>query len=127
MKIQDELALFSLGGSGYCLTELLWRRRTDWSMFFLGGTCFLLIGKLNRTRLPFVCRVFSGSALITALELTAGLLIIRDYHIWDYRKMPFQYRGQICLPYSLLWLLLSAGALWLDSAVDPAVKKDPAP
>ena len=27
--------------------RLLWRRHTHWSMFFAGGTCFLLIDWIN--------------------------------------------------------------------------------
>ena len=36
--------------------------------------------------------------------LLTGLMVNRDYSVWDYRQMPLQYLGQVCLPYSLLWI-----------------------
>jgi len=46
--------------------------------------------------------------MITAVELGVGLLVNRDYRVWDYRGLPMNYRGQICLPFSLLWIPVSA-------------------
>lgn len=34
--------------------------------------------------------------------------------IWDYSNMPFNILGQICLPFSLLWVVLSACAIVID-------------
>ena len=45
--------------------------------------------------------------MITLVELATGLLVNRDHHVWDYRESPMNYRGQICLPFSLLWIPLS--------------------
>ena len=33
---------------------------------------------------------------------------------WDYSDMPFNILGQVCLPFSALWVLLSALAIILD-------------
>ena len=41
---------------------------------------------------------------VVAFVLAAGLLINRKYAVWDYRNVPFNFMGQICLPYSLLWI-----------------------
>jgi uncharacterized membrane protein len=30
----------------------------------------------------------------------------RQFQIWDYRQMPLNFHGQICLPFCLLWLPL---------------------
>ena len=73
-------------------------------MFAAGGTCFLLLGKLRETRLPDPVRPVAGAGLITAVELLTGLLVNRDYHVWDYRTLPGNFKGQICLPFSLLWI-----------------------
>ena len=102
--------LFTVGGGTYVTLELLWRGRSHWTMFALGGGCFLAIGKLKK-RLPRVnaaLRAVLGSGICTAGELATGLLFNRDFHIWDYRALPLNYRGQICLPFSLLWVPLSA-------------------
>ena len=104
MKITKVLGLFALGGSAYVGLELLWRGRSHPSMFAAGGTCFLLLGKLRETRLPDPVRPVAGAGLITAVELLTGLLVNRDYHVWDYRTLPGNFKGQICLPFSLLWI-----------------------
>ena len=110
MKIRKKGAIFAIGGSLYVLMELLWRRRSHYSMFLAGGSCLLLVGHLEETepKLPFPLRVITGAGIITTVELAAGLLFNRRYTVWDYRKMPGNYRGQICLPFCLLWIPLSA-------------------
>lgn len=111
MRYWKQLLLFYLGGMGYAALELLWRGRTHGSMFVLGGACFLALGKLGRLRLPRPLLAVLGSGLITAGELLTGLLINGSYLVWDYRRMPMNFRGQICLRFSLLWIPVSALAM----------------
>ena len=81
-------------------------------MFCLGGGCFVAIGELGKrlTGMPRVLRAAAGSGVCTLGELLTGLTFNRDYSIWDYRALPGNFRGQICLPFSLLWVPLSAAA-----------------
>ena len=104
--------LFSLGGLGYVGLELCWRGWSHISMFLAGGTCLLLIGHLEEVepKLPFVFRILAGAGIITMVELAAGLIFNRSYRVWDYRNLPFNYMGQICLPFCLLWIPVSAVA-----------------
>ena len=102
MKLVKYPVLFCIGGLGYWGLELLWRGWTHRAMFFAGGTCFLLFGKL-KYQPPWV-KALAGAGIITAVELTAGLLVNRQYAVWDYRNVPFNFMGQICLPYCLLWI-----------------------
>lgn len=120
MKIWKNTLLFVLGGCGYMGLECLWRGWSHSSMFLAGGTCFLLLGKLNRTqpRLPLPLRALMGALIITAVELLAGLLANRNYQVWDYRRMPMNFYGQICLPFSLLWIPVGLGAMALYHALD---------
>ena len=115
MKIIELILLFCLGGTGYVGLEYLWRGWSHYSMFLAGGACFLLLGKLNdiRPRLPLFLRGLAGAGIITAVELLAGLLFNRNYQVWDYRHLPVNFRGQICLPFFLLWIPISLGAMWL--------------
>ena len=94
--------LFFAGGAGYMGLELLWRGWTHGAMFATGGVCFLLLGRL-KDQPPWV-KAVAGAGIITAVELAVGLLLNRNYRIWDYRNAPMNFLGQICLPYSLLWL-----------------------
>ena len=115
MKIKKLFGMFSLGGGVYCGIELLWRRRTHGSMFVLGGLCFVILGCLGRVcrKLGFVLRMILCGGIITAMELLCGVTVNRGYRVWDYRNMPLNYRGQICLPYAMAWMPLGLVAMWL--------------
>ena len=115
MKIWRNSVLFYLGGSSYMFLEFLWRGRSHGSMFLLGGTCFAMLGKIvELNRLPLWSRVVLGASGVTALELLTGLLVNRQYQIWDYRQQLLNYRGQICLGYSLLWMPVCLFGMWLS-------------
>lgn len=120
MQLKKAGLLFSVGGSTYVALELLWRGRSHSSMFLAGGSSFLLLGILDRhTRhLPVLLRSATGAGVITAVELLTGLAANRSYRIWDYRDLPFNFMGQICLPFSLLWMPLSLIAMGLYSKLD---------
>ena len=109
MRFLKGCVLFYLGGAGYYCLELLWRGRSHGSMFVLGGVCFQLLGRLGRRlrQAGAVSRAVLGAGMITGLELITGLLVNRDHKIWDYRELPLQYRGQICLMFSCLWMPLA--------------------
>ena len=123
LKIWKNAVLFYLGGMGYVGLELLWRRRSHSSMFVLGGFCFLALGRLNRSAkaLPAPLRAVVGSGFITALELAAGLIVNRQHQVWDYSALPFHYRGQVCLPFTLLWIPVAGAAMWLHPRLDRAI------
>ncbi len=112
-------AMFVLGGAGYVGLELLWRGRSHGSMFAAGGVCFLILGAMSRRGWSTWKRGALGSGAITAVELVTGLLVNREYGVWDYRGLPMNFLGQICLPFSVLWVPLSLGAM----AIYPRVEK----
>ena len=120
MGIVKRIFLFCTGGAAYVALEWLWRGWSHSSMFLAGGSCFLLLGKLNsqRPRLPLLLRGLVGAGIITTVELLAGLLCNRDYRVWDYRHLPMNYHGQICLPFFLLWVPLSLLAMGLYALLD---------
>ena len=123
MRFMRKALLFAAGGCGYVGLELLWRGWSHGSMFFAGGTCFLLLGKLNRTdpKLPLALRGVAGAGVITMVELLTGLLVNRQYTVWDYRGTPLNFCGQVCLPFSLLWIPVSLGAMALYEGVDRVI------
>ena len=114
------LGKFLAGGGAYVGLELLWRRRSHWSMFAAGGICFLLLGKIRQLRLPSMAKPLLGAAAITGVELGTGFLVNRDHNVWDYRAVPGNYRGQICLPFSLLWIPVSVLGMGLYGVTEKA-------
>ena len=113
MKILKYPLLFCSGGTVYMLLELLWRGWSHGSMFLAGGTCFLLLGKVGAMKAPLPVKAPLGALVITGVELLAGLLFNRKYQVWDYRGLPFSFLGQICLPFTLLWIPVALVAMVL--------------
>lgn len=115
-----EIILFLIGGRLYTWIEILWRGRTHWSMFILGGICFVIMGLLNEYHFEWneslMKQSIMSAIIITVLEFFTGLLlnIALKWNVWDYSNMPFNLYGQICLPFFFLWILLSAVGIILD-------------
>lgn len=112
-------ALFIIGGTVYYGIELLWRNRSHWTMAVVGGICFILCGLINEVLdydYPLLLQGIIGSLFITGVELFSGIVlnIWLDLGIWDYSGLPFNFLGQICLPFSLLWVVLAMVAIVLD-------------
>ena len=107
------------GGCVYFLIEMAWRGHSHWTMAVLGGVCFVLIGDINEFipwNMPLVLQGAIGSGIVTLLELVSGIILNLwlGLGIWDYSNMPFNFLGQICLPFTLLWVALSIVAVVLD-------------
>ena len=107
------------GGCVYFLIEMVWRGHIHWTMAVLGGVCFVLIGDINEFipwNMPLILQGAIGSGIVTVLELVSGIILNLwlGLGIWDYSNMPFNLLGQICLPFTLLWVALSIVAVVLD-------------
>ena len=122
MRFWKQMVLFYMGGSAYMTLEFLWRGKSHYSMFLLGGVCFLIIGRLGQ-KLPLAVRLILNSGVITTLELVTGLIVNRNYGVWDYRTAPFNFLGQICLPFSLLWIPVSLLGLLIYNGADRLVSR----
>ena len=129
MKIWKNCLLFYTGGTVYLSLELLYRGRSHGSMFMAGGLCFLLIGHLNRVepKLPLPLRALVGAAIVTAVELGTGMLVNRQYQVWDYRDQPGHFMGQICPVFSALWIPLSLAAALLFQKMDAGLEEKMSP
>lgn len=116
------LILFGVGGLLYVLIELLWRGHSHWTMFIVGGFCFVEVGLINEVlswETPFVIQCLIGGAIITTVEFIAGCIINLwlGWNVWDYSNLPFNILGQICLPFFFIWVLVSAPAILLDDYI----------
>ena len=108
-----------IGGITYMLIELAWRGYSHISMFILGSICFLLLGGINEFlpwELGFVWQMLIGAGIVTILELIFGIVVNvwLELEVWDYSNLPFNFMGQICLPFSFAWTLLSGVAIVVD-------------
>ena len=127
-----EFILFLIGGSIYYLFEILWRGYSHWTMFILGGICFVIIGLLNEQydyNMPLVEQMFSSMIIITTLEFISGVIlnIILKLNIWDYSNLPFNLFGQICIPFMIIWFFLSPIAIVVDDYIRYFIFKEEKP
>ncbi len=114
MSIGDFLISFVAGGAAYCLMELFYRRRTHISMAIAGGLSFaVLYGLYSRYEPGWIFAIALGIIFITAVELIVGYIVnIRlKLNVWDYSKLPLNLFGQVCIPYSAIWGILSYAIL----------------
>lgn len=124
----ETFIMFLTGGVIYFYFEIFVRGYSHISMFLLGGVCFSVVGKMGefilkqriamRYRLALI--MLSASCIITVLELITGIIVNKymDLLVWDYSSMQFNYMGQICLLYSLLWALLGLPCVFLYSIIN---------
>ena len=113
--------LFCCGGMTYMTIEMVYRGYSDYTMAVLGGMAFVFIGCINNFipwEMSLVNQCLIGGILIvTPLEYLFGVLFNQAYTIWDYRNVPLNIDGQICLPFSLIWCLLSIVAIVIDDYI----------
>lgn len=105
--------VFFIGAAVYPLIELAWRGRTHSAMALAGGLSAVLLHRISKTDRPLWQLSLLGGLAITGIEYGIGMLWNRRYQIWDYRRMPLNIHGQICLPFTLAWCVLSAAAIGL--------------
>ena len=121
-KIIEYIVIFMVGAITYLLIEILWRVYTHWTMGILGGIVIILVGLINevtRKDLPLIIQAPLASIIITLIEYWAGYIlnIQLGMNIWDYSDLPLNVDGQICLYFSLLWMILGIVASVFDDLV----------
>lgn len=121
-KMLKYLILLLIGGFVYYAFELVLRGWSHWTMFLLGGICFILIGEYNEHvewDTPLIKQGVVGACIVTALEFVVGMIVnvYLNWNIWDYSDIPLNFMGQICLPFSIVWIAVSILAVVVDDWV----------
>lgn len=118
-RYHKEIILWLIGGLLYIGIELMWRGYSHWTMFALGGLCFVCLGRINEViqwNMPLWQQALIGTAIITGLEFITGCIVNLwlGWNVWDYSNIPLNFFGQICLPYMFLWIPISLIGIILD-------------
>lgn len=118
IRILEMIIIFLLCGSLYCIMEILYKYpngQTHWTMFTLAGLSgVFFIDGLNNVftyEMDFLLQIFLCATFITIGEYFVGICFNQNFEIWNYTDMPFNYKGQVCLPFYLLWCVLSGVAI----------------
>lgn len=121
-QIIKEPILFCVGGMVYNVIEVLYRGYTHWTMFVVGGLCFVLIGLINEIlswETALWKQMLIGGTVITTVEFVTGCVVNLwlGWNIWDYSQLPLNILGQICMPFYFVWVLLSLVGIVLDDMI----------
>jgi len=121
-RIFEFVFFIIFGGSVYYLLEILYRGRSHYSMFLCGGILFYWISLFNRrysSSLHLITKMILCTFIITFLELLFGILfnLYLEKQVWDYSNQFYNYKGQICLTFSILWFFLSCPVLFLEEKI----------
>lgn len=116
------LTLFFIGGTIYVSLEHIWRGWSHWTMFILGGICFIALGLINEILdwdTPMILQMAIGCVIITTLEFITGCVVNigLGWDVWDYSQYPLNFLGQISVGSSVLWYFLSAVGIVLDDTI----------
>ena len=111
------LLIAAVGGAAYYGIEILYRGHSHWSMAICGGVCLVAICLINKqfSSWNILLRATLCALAITAIEFLAGCILNLwlDWHVWDYRSLPFNLLGQIAPLFTFFWFLLSLPVCFL--------------
>ncbi len=125
-KAVTSMLLWTWGGTLYFFCEVIYKtargrpESISWTMLLVA---ILLCVPLERCgaelpwEMPLGLQAIVCAGAITATELAAGLIlnVWLGLGVWDYSHLPFNLWGQICLPFSCLWVGVSlAGIVAFD-------------
>lgn len=106
--------LWFFGGALYFLLEVVFKtitghpERISWTMLLVAILLTIPVERAG-AELSWACPLWIQAAvcaaLVTAVELAAGLLlnVWLELDVWDYSAMAFNLWGQICPQFSVLW------------------------
>ena len=110
-----------VGGTAYYGIEVLARGFSHWTMFLVGGICFILIGIINEItpKIPLIQQMLLSAVIITAVEFVSGCILnLRlGLNIWDYSENFGNILGQICPRHTIYWFLLSSVGIVVDDYI----------
>lgn len=93
------------------------------------GACLILA--LSPPVTPYPPAVFLlGALTATGAEYLAAVYYetLLGVSFWDYRDLPGNFQGRVCLPFSLAWGVLSLPLVyWLHPLLSPLLGEIPAP
>ena len=72
-----------------------------------------LLTRFNGRFLPaFVLSFFINQIVCTSIDFLTGMAVNQDYSLWDYRALPFNFMGQVCLQNSLVYTVAATVIVW---------------
>lgn len=95
-------------------------------VYGVGAVLILACPSPLRTSVPLW--MLWGMLCATAAEYAAAVFYERCWHtaFWDYSGLPFQLHGRVCLPFSLVWGVLTLPLVrWVHPVVEEVLQRLP--
>ena len=125
MKTIEYGVAFAAGAFIYTLLEIIWRGYTHWTMTLTGGVCLAVIFMWSELMhgSPSPLKWLLGALSITVIEFAVGCIVNLwlKQGVWDYSTMRFNVLGQVCLPFAVLWYVISIPAFCLCDVIKKIV------
>ena len=67
----------------------------------------------GRVWLAIILSFLLNALVCTAIDFTTGMIANQDYQLWDYRAMPFNFMGQVCLQNSMVYSIAATLIVWV--------------
>ena len=127
-----KVILFLVGFCAYITIEVCFRGYSYPLMGCCGGFLLLILDPINdKVSWNFDLFLYGciGSVIVTGMELAIGEVwkLLNFAPMWDYSNMPFNFDGVICLPFSMLWILLSIIGIFVADAINYYVFEETIP
>lgn len=123
MKYLRQLILFITGFCIYITIEVCYRGYSYIIMGLCGGIILLMIDCINEKiswDMDLLLQGCIGSLIATSFELVIGeICLLSNYtKMWDYSNIPLNFNGVICVPFSLVWIIISIVGILLADAIN---------
>lgn len=123
-KFVKTIILFIVGYCVYIAIEVTYKGSSYPIMGICGGISIVILDKINDVLswdTDIILQGLIGCALITLMELIIGEVSIHTDLLpvmWDYSNIPLNYKGIICLPFSIVWFILSILTIMLADVIN---------
>ena len=67
----------------------------------------------GRIWLAVILSFLLNMLVCTTIDFTTGMVANQDYSLWDYRDLPFNFMGQVCLQNSLVYSIAATLIVWV--------------
>lgn len=67
----------------------------------------------NNAPLTLIVSFLANAAVCTSIDFMTGMVANQHYELWDYRDMPFNFMGQVCLQNSLVYSIAATLIVWV--------------
>ena len=67
----------------------------------------------GRTLPALACSFAINGLICTSIDFGTGMVANQNYELWDYRDMPFNFMGQVCLQNSMVYTIAATLIVWV--------------